>query len=544
VAGRRGRPCWAWASPPRSAAPPCSPPAAAGPTRVRVSPVRHLRRTLHPAAWWLWALGLATAASRTTNPVLLALLAAAACFVVVRRRGDAPWALAFRLYVVLAGIVVASRVLFRVVFGGGGGEVVLVTLPELPLPAVAAGIRLFGPVTAEELLSGLYDGLRLATMLLCLGAANALANPKRLLKAVPAALYEAGTAVVVALSVAPQLAESVLRVRRARRLRGGDGRGIRALRAILLPVLADALDRSLALAAAMDSRGYARTGTASQTRPPAGRPAPTDTRTGTAGTGPHPDGHRDPTPTSVPTDNRPSTTDSTTPSPTLTPGTDPRRDPTAGGVRQDHAADGGQHHHPAEDVLRGRQVGELRHGHPADDARHGHPTDNLRHGHPTDDLRHGHPADDLRHGHPARHGRPADDARHGRPAGGVLVVGGLLGVCVGAYGLLDATTPRVIGLPVLAAGLAVAAAGLAAGARAVVRTRYRADRWAAPEVAVAACGIGAGALLFVTASVDPAALYPSLSPLGWPTLTALPAAAAVLATLPAWLAPPAPVAAR
>ena len=29
-------------------------------------------RWLHPGAWWLWALGLATAASRTTNPLLLA----------------------------------------------------------------------------------------------------------------------------------------------------------------------------------------------------------------------------------------------------------------------------------------------------------------------------------------------------------------------------------------------------------------------------------------------------------------------------------------
>ena len=30
-----------------------------------------LPRALHPGAWWLWALGLATAASRTTNPLLL-----------------------------------------------------------------------------------------------------------------------------------------------------------------------------------------------------------------------------------------------------------------------------------------------------------------------------------------------------------------------------------------------------------------------------------------------------------------------------------------
>ena len=89
----------------------------------------------------------------------------------------------------------------------------LFTLPEVPLPDAAAGIRIGGPVTLEALLAALYDGLRLATLLLCVGAANALANPKRLLRAMPAALYEVGVAVMVALSLAPQLIESGQRVR-------------------------------------------------------------------------------------------------------------------------------------------------------------------------------------------------------------------------------------------------------------------------------------------------------------------------------------------
>ena len=72
-------------------------------------------------------------------------------------------------------------------------------------------------------------------------------------------------AVVVALTVAPQLVESVLRVRRARRLRGGAGaRPAGAAAACCCPVLEDALDRSLRLAAAMDSRGYGRRGTATR----------------------------------------------------------------------------------------------------------------------------------------------------------------------------------------------------------------------------------------------------------------------------------------
>ena len=92
-------------------------------------------------------------------------------------------------------------------------------------------------------------------MLVCLGAANALANPKRMLRTLPGALYEVGMAVVVALTMAPQLIESILRVRRARRLRGGLGRGPRALGGMLLP---GARGRARPLVVARRGDGLAR----------------------------------------------------------------------------------------------------------------------------------------------------------------------------------------------------------------------------------------------------------------------------------------------
>lgn len=218
-------------------------------------------RSLHPGAWWLWALGLATAAGRTTNPILLLLIIAVACLVVTVRRSTAPWALSFRMYLWVAGLIVVLRVVFRIVFNGQGFTVLL-TLPTLQLPQWFWGATLLGPVSAEAVLSALYDGLNLAAMIVCIGAANALANPKRLLACVPSALAEISTVLVVAMSVFPQLAESVVRVKRARSLRVAAGEGRRAqrkvLRGIVIPVLADALDRSLLLAAAMDSRGYGR----------------------------------------------------------------------------------------------------------------------------------------------------------------------------------------------------------------------------------------------------------------------------------------------
>lgn len=353
-----------------------------------------LPRTLHPFAWWVWALGLATAASRTTNPLLLGLIIAVATTVVVARRTDAPWALAFRLYCIVAAFVVLMRVFFRVVFGGGEGVHILLNLPEIPLPAWAAGIRLLGPVTAEALLGGFYDGLRLATMIVCIGAANALANPKRLLKSVPSALYEVGTAVVVAISVFPQLAESVLRVRRARSLRGGSGKGLHALKGIVIPVLEDALDRSLMLASAMDSRGY---------------------------------------------------------------------------------------------------------------------------------------------------GRSAHVPPRARLLAGSCTILGLVGVCVGIYGVLDGTAPRYLGMPMLALGLGLAAVGFAVTGRRVQRSRYRPDRWGLAELVAAGSGAAAGVAVYLTLAVDPGNINPSLSPLQWPQLSGAMVVAVLLGAVPAFATPPAPL---
>lgn len=221
-----------------------------------------LPRELHPLAWWVWAIGVAVAASSTTNPLLLLMLVAAVAWVVALRRGDHPWARSFRLYLWFALLIVVLRVFFRVLLGSGAGQIVWFELPSVPLPSWVAGVTLLGPVTQEAVLGGLYDGMRLAAIVVCVGAANSLANPKRLLKSVPPALYEVGTAVVVAVTVVPQLADSLRRVRQARDLRGSDGGRVRGLRRIVVPVLEDALARSVRLAAGMDARGYGRAGEA------------------------------------------------------------------------------------------------------------------------------------------------------------------------------------------------------------------------------------------------------------------------------------------
>jgi energy-coupling factor transport system permease protein len=217
-----------------------------------------LPRHLHPGAWWLWAVGLGIAATRTTNPVLLALVVGVAGYVVAARRSDAPWARAYSAFLRLGLVVLVIRMAIQVVFGQPLPGHVLFRLPEATPPRWLTGIRLGGPVTAEAVVGQVYDGLRLGVLLACVGAANALASPYRLLRALPGALYEAGVAVTVALSFAPQALVSAQAVREARRLRGRAVRGPAGLKGVVIPVLEGALTRSVALAASMDARGYGR----------------------------------------------------------------------------------------------------------------------------------------------------------------------------------------------------------------------------------------------------------------------------------------------
>lgn len=215
-------------------------------------------RWLHPCAWWLWSLCLAAAAAQTTNPLLLALLVCSAVIVVAARKPKAPWGKSFEFFLILGAMIITIRVLFQLVFGAGLGTTELFELPGVSFPDWMSGLRLGGSVTLEALLGAFYDGLRLATIAIVVGAANSLASPTRLLKAVPTALYELGVSIVVALTFVPQLTIDAGRIREMRRLRGRNTKGLRGFASLGLPVLAGALDRSIVLAESMDSRGYGR----------------------------------------------------------------------------------------------------------------------------------------------------------------------------------------------------------------------------------------------------------------------------------------------
>jgi energy-coupling factor transport system permease protein len=196
---------------------------------------------------------------RTNNPFLLALIGAVACFVVSVCRSSAPWSRSIAFFLRLGVVVIVIRVVIEILFGQRGlpGHV-LFNLPHVPLPSWAVAVSIGGAVTLESMLTAFVEGLQIAVILLCFGAANSLASPYRLLRSLPAVLYETGVAVTVALAFTPELVLSIGVVRQARRQRGIPIRGLRGLRGVAVPVLESALDRSLQLATSMDARGYGR----------------------------------------------------------------------------------------------------------------------------------------------------------------------------------------------------------------------------------------------------------------------------------------------
>lgn len=216
------------------------------------------RQAVHPLAWWAWAFGCAIATTRSPGIASTGLLIASLVAVVAICHQSSPFARAFPGYLALAGAIVVIRVFFHVLVGIKGGGLLLVDLPSIPLPEWAGGIQLLGPVFLPGLVSAISAGLALATLVLCFGSAIALTDPRRTLRTLPASLHLLGTATVIALTLAPQLVTSWKRVRRAQGLRGLRLRGWSAVAATSGPVLHDALDHSLTMAASMDSRGYAR----------------------------------------------------------------------------------------------------------------------------------------------------------------------------------------------------------------------------------------------------------------------------------------------
>ena len=215
----------------------------------------------HPGAWWLAGISLALSASLSSNLLALLGICALAMLTVRLCRDESPWARSIRFYLILGFVVVVLRVLFRVVFNlADARNDIFLSLPSITIDlGFGNTLHLLGAISVLSMNAALVDGLRLAAIILAIGMANSLANPRKLLRATPGALYEIATAISIAINLAPQLITSLNRVRRSRGLRG-HSKGIKAIPGIVIPVLEDTIEQSMQLAASMSARGFGRRG--------------------------------------------------------------------------------------------------------------------------------------------------------------------------------------------------------------------------------------------------------------------------------------------
>ncbi|MFM7014130.1 MAG: energy-coupling factor transporter transmembrane protein EcfT [Actinomycetota bacterium] len=218
-----------------------------------------------PTSWWLLALALAVAAGASSEILVQFAIASFSVVMVLMLREEAPWSKSLGFYLALAGFVFAARVLFRIVFNSPNpNDPALFSLPALQFNlGFGPTVTLFGEIGQKALIYGATDGMRLAAIILAIAMANSLANPRRLLKSTPGALYEIASSVSVAINLAPQIISSLARVRQARELRGRS-KGLGQMAGIVIPVLEDAIESSMALAASMDARGFGRSGALSR----------------------------------------------------------------------------------------------------------------------------------------------------------------------------------------------------------------------------------------------------------------------------------------
>jgi len=238
--------------------PPAPAPSRPEPRADHDAPPRAVEHRRHSVAWLVWALAGAVSVQLAPNPLYALLVVGIAALVVEVHAPPGPYARAFPVLVALGVAFAAVRVVLAAATTHTGlGGTVLFTTPSLTLPGALGGFTVGGPVELAVILQVAAEGMTIVAIMAVFGAFNAVVSHHELIGAAPRAFHEVGLIVVVALAFVPSTIESVQAVREADRARTG-GRAVRRGRLTrqVVPVLERGLERALALAESMDSRGY------------------------------------------------------------------------------------------------------------------------------------------------------------------------------------------------------------------------------------------------------------------------------------------------
>ncbi|MCC7077691.1 MAG: hypothetical protein IT198_11245 [Acidimicrobiia bacterium] len=210
----------------------------------------------HALTLLVWALAAAATAQIAPNPVYAAVIVACAALL-VRRRGarDAPGG-TFRTLLALTAVFVGIRVLIAVLTVHGTGDAAL-SLPDIGLPGFLGGYTIGGTVEWPVVRQAVAEGVVVVAVVAVFAAFNTAASHYELIQVAPRAFHEPGLVLVVALAFVPSTIGAFREVRLADRARTG-GTRVRRGRTLrhLVPVLETGMEKAMALAESMDSRGF------------------------------------------------------------------------------------------------------------------------------------------------------------------------------------------------------------------------------------------------------------------------------------------------
>jgi energy-coupling factor transport system permease protein len=195
----------------------------------------------HPLSWCAWATSALAAAFVGRNPFLQGLLLLVLInAVVIHGQGwrSASWRIAIPL--------ATLPILFSVSLSRFGRHVMF-TLPPIPIVG--------GAWTWDAVAFGASSGMALLLTVAVFIVVQRTVRSADLLSLLPRPLYRAGTAVALALALAPQTVAAFHAIREARRLRGQRA-GLASVPTLLIPLLLGTLERALQYGESLDARGY------------------------------------------------------------------------------------------------------------------------------------------------------------------------------------------------------------------------------------------------------------------------------------------------
>ncbi len=193
----------------------------------------------------LWSFAGLVVALSTTNPVYRALVALIAVNV-LRTWSRPEQNLGFLVRAILFTTV--GAVVLNVAVGHLGNTAIF-ALPE-------AWPVLGGPWTVESIAYGLDVALGLAAAVLVVAPLSYALEPHELVDALPKAVERAGIVIAAALNLVPGIGRSFGEIRDAQTMRGWRPSGLRSWSEVLVPMAITAVEGSLELAEAMESRAF------------------------------------------------------------------------------------------------------------------------------------------------------------------------------------------------------------------------------------------------------------------------------------------------